>query len=110
ITQSANHQMVAADLPANRFAEFYLQPEQMVAGFGTAAAQMFGMDMKLTAPAGLPPIGMAFAADGNVLSAEVVVPAKSIDGTAKFVRDTINKAFGGGGGGDDEGGKADEDL
>lgn len=111
ITQSEGYKFVAADLPANRCGEFYLQPEQLASSMGMMVMQMFGMQLDLTPPTGLPPIGFAFACDDRVLSAEMVIPSKSIAGTSKFVTDAIKKLGQGAGDGKEEGGpKADEDI
>jgi hypothetical protein len=66
-------QSVVAQLPAQRFAAFYL-PLDIWASTGFGYAKQFGMDMGVNIPDNLPPIGTTFSTDGSAVRSDTYVP------------------------------------
>jgi hypothetical protein len=64
---------VAAQLPAQRFAVSYV-PLDLWATTGLAYAKMFGIDMGVTLPDNLPPIGTTLSTDGPAVRADTYIP------------------------------------
>ena len=66
---------VAAQLPAQRFAVIYL-PLDLWATTGFGYAKMFGIDMGVTLPDNLPPIGTTLSTDGLAIRADTYMPSQ----------------------------------
>lgn len=99
---------VAAQLPTDRVAVVYL-PLDLWAGTGLSYAKQFGMDMGVTLPDNLPPIGAAVSTDGSAVRVDSYIPAQLVDaltqaGIQVFTKMQAPAANGGGNGGGGGGG------
>jgi hypothetical protein len=66
---------VAAQLPAQRFAVLYV-PLDLWATTGFGYAKMFGIDMGVTMPENLPPMGTTLSTDGAAIRADTYLPSQ----------------------------------
>jgi hypothetical protein len=66
---------VAAQLPAQRFAVCYV-PLDLWATTGFGYAKMFGIDMGVTMPENLPPMGTTLSTDGTAIRADTYLPSQ----------------------------------
>jgi hypothetical protein len=93
---------VAAQLPTDRLAVVYF-PLDLWASAGLGYAKQFGMDMGVTLPDNLPPIGTTFSTDGSAVRVDSYIPAQLVQAlTAAGIQvymKTQQPANGGGGGG-----------
>ncbi|MGD0465055.1 MAG: hypothetical protein ABSB74_21435 [Tepidisphaeraceae bacterium] len=72
---------VAAQLPAQRFAVFYVPLDLWVTtGFGYA--KMFGIDMGVTMPENLPPMGSTLSTDGPAVRGDTYIPSQLMQALA----------------------------
>jgi hypothetical protein len=68
---------VAGQLPAERFAVTYI-PLDLWATTGFGYAKMFGLDMGVTLPENLPPMGTTLSTEGSAIRADTYVPSQLI--------------------------------
>jgi hypothetical protein len=66
---------VATQLPAQRFAVCYV-PLDLWATTGFGYAKMFGIDMGVTMPENLPPMGTTWSTDGTAIRADTYLPSQ----------------------------------
>jgi hypothetical protein len=72
---------VAAQLPAQRLAVFYV-PLDLWATTGFGYAKMFGIDMGVTMPDNLPPMGTTLSTDGTAIRADTYLPSQLMQALA----------------------------
>jgi hypothetical protein len=99
---------VAAQLPPQRIAVWYV-PLDLWATTGFGYAKMFGIDMGVTMPENLPPMGTTVSTDGTAVRADTYVPSQLMQALAaagmqvymktQNVGQQPNAPQGGGGGG-----------
>lgn len=68
---------VAGQLPAERFAVTYV-PLDLWATTGFGYAKMFGLDMNVTLPENLPPMGMTLSTEGSAIRGDTYLPSQLI--------------------------------
>ncbi len=66
---------VATQLPAQRFAVCYV-PLDLWATTGFGYAKMFGIDVGVTMPENLPPMGTTWSTDGTAIRADTYLPSQ----------------------------------
>lgn len=81
LAKTSTVKSVAAQLPAQRFAVFYV-PLDLWATTGFGYAKMFGIDMGVTMPDNLPPLGTTFSTDGSAVRADTYVPSQLMQALA----------------------------
>jgi hypothetical protein len=72
---------VAAQLPAQRIAVWYV-PLDLWATTGFGYAKMFGIDMGVTMPENLPPMGTTVSTDGTAVRADTYLPSQLMQALA----------------------------
>jgi hypothetical protein len=75
LAKTSGVKTVAAQLPAQRFGVVYL-PLDLWATTGFGYAKMFGIDMGVTLPDNLPPIGTTLSTDGLAVRADTFMPSQ----------------------------------
>ncbi len=81
LAKSSSLKSVVAQLPAQRFAVVYVPLDLWVTtGFGYA--KMFGIDMGVTMPDNLPPMGTTFSTDGTAVRMDTYVPSQLMQALA----------------------------
>ncbi|MGH7213406.1 MAG: hypothetical protein ACREIT_01295, partial [Tepidisphaeraceae bacterium] len=93
-----NIKAVAAQLPANRLAVWYI-PLDVLVSTGLNYARQMGMQMQLQLPPDQPPIGMAVATQGNALGVESFIPAELVQNLVAAGMQIMMQMKGGGGAG-----------
>jgi hypothetical protein len=77
LAQSPGVKTVAGELPPQRFAAVYV-PLDLWAATGLSYAKQFGMDMGITLPDNLPPVGITLSTDGAALRDDTYIPTQLI--------------------------------
>lgn len=72
---------VAAQLPTDRFGAVYI-PLDLWASTGFGYAKMFGIDMGVTMPENLPPLGITFSTDGPAVRVDSYMPSQLLQAMA----------------------------
>jgi hypothetical protein len=78
LAKLATTKAVAAQLPTQRSSAFYI-PLDMWAETGLNYAKQFSMDMGVTIPEDLPPIGATVSTDGPALRVDAYTPSKLLE-------------------------------
>jgi hypothetical protein len=76
---TAGVKSVAAQLPTERLAAFYIPLDQWATSGLNYAKQFASMDMGVKIPEDLPPVGVTLSADGSALRMDAYVPAQLLD-------------------------------
>ena len=82
LAKTSTVKSVAAQLPAQRCAVFYV-PLDLWATTGFGYAKMFGIDMGVTMPDNLPPLGTTFSTDGTAVRMRHVCPVSTDAGPGR---------------------------
>jgi hypothetical protein len=89
---------VAANLPTNRMAEFYI-PLDTVVSTGLTYAKQFGFAMPVQLPPDLPPIGETVSTDAGTVKLDSYVPTALVQSLVAAGMQAFMQMNGGGGGG-----------
>jgi hypothetical protein len=77
LAKSNSVKAVASQLPAQRFAVWYV-PLDLWATTGFGYAKMFGVDMGVTLPENLPPLGSTISTEGSAIRCDTFAPSQLI--------------------------------
>jgi hypothetical protein len=77
LAKTSSVKAVSSQLPAQRFAVVYV-PLDLWATTGFGYAKMFGVDMGVTLPENLPPMGTTISTEGSAIRCDTYIPSQLI--------------------------------
>jgi hypothetical protein len=98
LSNLAGVKAVAANLPTNRTAEFYIPVDEIVTT-GLSYAKQFGAGVNLQLPPDLPPIGVTSSSDGTAVRFDAYVPSTLVQSLVAAGMQAYMQMQGGGQGG-----------
>ncbi|HSU68679.1 MAG TPA: hypothetical protein VLJ39_17490 [Tepidisphaeraceae bacterium] len=97
LDQMAGVKKVAAELPKQRAAEFYIAIDN-IATAAVKAAKQQGLAVQFKLPPNLPPIGVSMGTDGSTARVEGIIPSQLIQSITAAVMQAMMQQNGGPGG------------